>query len=99
LAQCKSAAQKAASSGPEKPGCEHDAQRNLIAAEDDHQLAHEDDLADDGAEPCQYQSSAGGVQRAVCLATCGGMDVRIHPNKIGGPLNKFLWRIQHSLRG
>jgi hypothetical protein len=82
LAQRETAAQKAAGSGPEEPGSEHDTKRNLIAAEDDHQFAHENDLADDGAEPYQHQSGTGGVLQAMRLASHNGMEVRFHPNKI-----------------
>ena len=54
LAQRKSAAQQTANSGPEEPCGQQDAQRNFVAVEDGDQLAHQHDLADDGAESDQH---------------------------------------------
>ena len=56
----------AADSGPEEPGREQNAERDLVAVEDLNELAHEDDLAGDGGEAAEGKRGArGGLIRGI----------------------------------
>ena len=81
-AQCKTAAQAAAGGGPEEPCGEHDSQRNLVAVEDDDELPHENDLADNRAESNQRQSCPYGGRRLFRTRHRDGLHSCCHQNEI-----------------
>jgi hypothetical protein len=81
----KSAAHEAADRGPEEPCGEQNAQRDFVAVEDCHHLAHEDDLAEDGAASNQHQSRLDGCCRAFVLVIRDGVDLFSHPSAIIHP--------------
>ena len=77
-AQCKPAAQATAGGGPEEPGGQHNSQRNLVAVEDDDELPHENDLADDRAESYQRQRRSYGRRWLFGTRHCDGLHRRCH---------------------